>query len=149
MRIGFLAVVASVIGSLALTVAVAQADPIKDRRESMKAISKANKPARNMLRGKAAFDLAKAQAALKVFQEEGAKFKTMFPAGSDKGETRAKAEVWTKSKDFMAAVDKFVADAKAAAAAIKDEATFKVSYKAVTKNCGGCHKPYRKPKKKK
>ncbi len=148
MRNQSVCIILSVVMTFAFT-AAAQADPIKDRRASMKSISKANKPARNILRGKAKFDIAKVQAALKVFQEEAIKSKALYPSGSDKGKTRAKPAVWSDKKDFLSRLDKFAADAKAASKAIKDEATFKVSYKAVLKNCGGCHKLYRAPKKKK
>jgi basic membrane protein A len=40
---------------------------------------------------------------------------------------------------------KLPADVKAAAAAIKDVATFKAEWPKVGGNCGGCHKEYRKP----
>ena len=54
--------------------------------------------------------------------------------------------VWEKKADFLGRFDKFAADAKAAAGAIKDEASFKAEWPKVVSNCGGCHKAYRKPK---
>ena len=45
---------------------------------------------------------------------------------------------------FNAAIDTFVANAKDAAAAIKDEATFKTEYPKAVRSCGGCHKDERR-----
>ena len=46
--------------------------------------------------------------------------------------------------DDLAAVASAI-DAKAAQAAIKDEASFKAEWGKIGANCGGCHKAYRKP----
>jgi len=81
------------------------------------------------------------QAGLKTMQEQGAKFKEMFPDNSKTGgETEAKPKIWTARADFNAVLDKWVADAKATATAIKDEATFKAEYQKFAAGCGGCHK---------
>ncbi len=135
--------------AIVMSTTAAASDPIKDRRASMKSISKANKKAGNMLKGKAAFDLATVQATLKVLQDEAQKSKGLYPAGSNKGKTRALPAVWTDNKDFLARFDKLAADAKSLASKIKDEASFKANYKTVFKSCGGCHKLYRAKKKKK
>ena len=61
------------------------------------------------------------------------------------GETDALPAAFEKKADLFAHFDKLAADAKAAEAAIKDEATFKAEWPKVSSNCGGCHKEYRKP----
>ena len=134
--------------ALALTAsaAVAQSDVIKQRQEAMKATGGATATAGKMLKGEEAFDLAKAQAALKTYEEVAAKGPAMFPAGSQNGDTAALPAVWTNKADFDAKFAKWGADAKAAQAAIKDEASFKANFPAVMKNCGGCHETYRAKK---
>jgi cytochrome c556 len=74
---------------------------------------------------------------------------TWFPEGSMGGDdSRAKPEIWTdwagfeaKAKDFQAAVPALVAASKTG-----DKAQIGAALGAVGKTCGGCHKPFRKPK---
>ena len=123
------------------------ADIITQRKAVMKANGGATKEPGGMMKGEVPFDLAKVQASLKTFQDGAAKFKTLFPDDSKTGETRAQPAVWEKRAAFDAAVDKFAGDAKAAAAAIKDEASFKSEWPKVASNCGGCHKEFQAPPK--
>ena len=124
------------------TVAIAQnADAIKQRREVMKAIAGGGSEPFKMSKGELPFDLAKVKAMLKVYQEQGPKLKTLFPDNSKTGDTEAPAKIWQSKTEFDAAVDEFVAVAKAGEAAIVDEATFKAEYTTkVQRSCGGCHK---------
>jgi secreted PhoX family phosphatase len=64
---------------------------------------------------------------------------------SETGDTNALPAAFDNKADVMARLDKLAADAKAAGAAIKDEASFKAEWPKVVSNCGGCHKEYRKP----
>jgi cytochrome c556 len=59
------------------------------------------------------------------------------------GETKALPAVWQKKSDFLVGFDKLTADAETAAAAIKDEASFKTGWPKVTADCGGCQKDFR------
>jgi cytochrome c556 len=47
-----------------------------------------------------------------------------------------------KKAEFAAAFDKFDNDSNDAAAAIKDEPSFKTEWPKVSANCGGCHKVF-------
>ncbi len=62
--------------------------------------------------------------------------------------TDAKAEIWTKPGEFQQAIDDFAAaaDALEDAADDGDPAAVKAAFKDLGKSCGGCHKPFRKPK---
>lgn len=123
-------------------------DIIKTRKESMKAVGGAAKEPGAMMKGEAKFELAKVQAALKVYQAESAKQKDMYPDNSKTGgDTTALPAIWDKKADFNGRFDKLVADAKAAEGTIKDEASFKTEWPKVMSNCGGCHKEYRVPPK--
>lgn len=119
---------------------------IEQRKQAMKALGGAAKDPGAMAKGDAPFDAAKVQASLKTIQETAAKAKGLFPDNSKAGDTDALPVAFENKSDLAAKFDKMAADAKAAAAAIKDEASFKSEWPKVTASCGGCHKVYRKPK---
>lgn len=125
---------------LVATAAYAQnADVIKQRREAMRVIAQAGSEPFKMTRGEAPFNLAQVQAVLKAVADQAPRFKTQFPEDSKVGNTEATAKVWASRAEFDAAIDKWVADARAAAVAITDEASFKTEYPKVAANCGSCH----------
>jgi cytochrome c556 len=141
--------IAAAIAALGTTAVLAADSPaIKQRKDILKGFGAAAKDPGAMLRGEAKFELAKAQAALKTFQEGAAKLKGLFPPDSKVGgETQALPVIWEKKADFDGLWEKLGKDATAAAAAIKDEASFKAEFGKVLANCGGCHKVYRVPPK--
>jgi cytochrome c556 len=134
---------------LAASAAMAQnLDAIKERQKLMKANAEATKAPTAMMKGEAPFDLAKVKTSLKTFQDNAMKLKTLWPADSKAGgDTKALPVIWTKTKDYLDWFDGFAKDSKAAAAAIKDEASFKTEWPKVVNYCGGCHKDYRAAKK--
>ena len=116
-------------------------EPIEKRRAAMKAIATAGTPPFQMMKGTMPLDLAKVQATLKTFQDEGAKLKTLFPENSKAGgDTDARAKIWQERAAFDKAIDTFVSIAATAAPLIKDEESFKAEYPKVAASCGGCHK---------
>jgi cytochrome c556 len=119
---------------------------IAARKEAMKGLGGANKGPGAMSKGDAPFELPKVQASLKTFEETAVKAKGLFGDDTKTGETDALPAAFEKKADLFARFDKLAADSKAAAGAIKDEATFKAEWPKVLSNCGGCHKEYRKPK---
>lgn len=72
----------------------------------------------------------------------------LFPEGTDFGETEAKAEVWSKPKEFEKAADdlKEKVDAFAAAAKNGDRAETLKAFKAMGDACKACHEDFRKEK---
>ncbi len=72
----------------------------------------------------------------------------LFPPGTDVGVTRAKPEIWQQPEKFAAAI-KALQTASAellAAAESGDVNAVGAKLGPVGKACGGCHKPFRKPK---
>jgi len=70
----------------------------------------------------------------------------LFPAGSDKGDTKAKPEIWQNFADFEAIDTRLVAHLKLLRNAAEggDVAAFDAAYKATGPQfCGACHRPYR------
>jgi cytochrome c556 len=119
---------------------------IAARKEAMKGLGGAFKGPAAMSKGDAPFELPKVQASLKTIEENAVKAKGLFGDDTKTGETDALPAAFEKKPDLLARFDKLAADAKAAAGAIKDEATFKAEWPKIGGNCGGCHKEYRKPK---
>ena len=128
------------------TAVFAQSAAIKERQENFKKMGGAMKGPGGMLKGAAPFDLTVVQASLKTLAETAPTFKTLFPDDSKTGgDTYALPAVWDKKADFLPRFDKLAADATAAMASIKDEASFKAEWPKIGANCGGCHKEYKKP----
>ena len=73
----------------------------------------------------------------------------LFPAGTDVGVTRAKPEIWQQPEKFAAAIKTLQARSAdlLAAAESGDMGTVGAKLGPLGKACGGCHKPFRKPKK--
>ena len=134
------------ISMLAFAGSAAFADPIADRQALMKERGKLVGGLAKVVKGDAAFDAAAVLDQLKALEANAQKFDvaTMFPAGSDKGETEAAPKIWEDPSGFKAAGDKYLANVKEAVAAAPDSVdALKTSFGAVTANCGGCHQPYR------
>jgi len=127
------------------TVVYAQSAAIGQRQQVMKSIGGAMKEPGGMMKGETPFDLAKVQASLKTLSEQPPKMKDLFPDDSKAGDHGTLPVAWEKKAEFVAKFDKLAADATAATAAIKDEASFKAEWPKIGANCGGCHKEFRKP----
>jgi cytochrome c556 len=140
----------SVVAALALAATVAYAqnlDAIKQRQEAMKAVGAAAKEPGKMHKGEATLELPKVQAALKVYQEQTRKLLNLYPEDSKTGgDTAALPVIWERKQEFLSGYEKLAQDAAAAAATIKDEASFKTEWPKVMGNCGTCHKTFRRPK---
>jgi cytochrome c556 len=143
-------VVMAMIGAIAAgalvsgaTVAFAQADVIKARQDNRKATGPLMKGIKDAIDAKGDAKIVAANAA--KLKELELAFDKMFPAGSDKGETKALPTVWSD----MAGFQKASADANAAydklavAAGSGDFAAMETARVDVGKACGACHTKYR------
>ncbi len=140
-------VAAALVVGLSSVAALAQNATIAERQQLMKGLSQAGRTPGAMLKGEQAFDLAAVQTSLKTFADTAKKAPGLFPAGTETGnDTAALPKIWSDKADFDAKWAKFGADAEAAQASIKDEATFKANFPGVVRACGTCHEPYRAKK---
>jgi cytochrome c556 len=138
---GLFALAAALVLGTSTFVAYAQGqDAIAQRRAVMKAIATAGTETFKMSKGELPFDLAKFQTVMSTYQTQAPKLKDLFPDSSKTGDTDAQPKIWTARAEFNSAIDTFIATAKAAAEAVKDEASFKAEYPKVLRSCGGCHK---------
>ena len=125
------------------TITFAQDDVIKARQENRKQAGAAMKTIKGIIDAKGPTSGAVAEAAkLKTLE---AAFEKMFPAGSDKGDTKALPTVWSDSAGFMAASKNAdaVFDKLAAAAGSGDMAALTVAFGDAGKACGACHEKFR------
>ncbi|MCO4318380.1 cytochrome c [Phyllobacterium sp. 21LDTY02-6] len=133
--------------ALALSAAsAATADPITERQALMKDQGRAVGTVTPIMKGEKPFDAAIVQSALKKLNDDAQKIDaaTLFPAGTDKGDTTASPKIWEDNAGFVAAIEKYKADTAAAVAADpKDLESFKTAFSQVSKNCGTCHQTYR------
>lgn len=129
-----------------LTAGVAHADAIADRQAIMKDMGRSVGQLAPMVKGDKPFDAAAVLAALEKIDADAKKFDvdTLFPAGSDQGDTEASPKIWENKEDFVKHVEKFCSDAAAALAAKPaDLDALKPAFQQVAANCGSCHQAYR------
>jgi cytochrome c556 len=128
------------------TVVFAQSgDPIAERKALMKSTAAAAGNAGKMLKGEMPYEKATADAALKQLSETAAKAPALFPAGSDKGDTRALPKIWENKADFDAKFAKMGQDVAAAQSKTGSLDEFRAAFGPVGQNCAGCHQDYRRP----
>ena len=131
-------------GAVAYAEQLAQAtDPITARKDNRKAAGA------QMRAIKAVIDkggpVAEIQPMVAKLKESQAVHLTLYPAGSDKGETKVQAVIWSDWAGFQAA-NKATDDAIAALAVAVGSGDLKAvtdAYGAVGKTCGGCHEKFR------
>ena len=139
-----LTAVALVLGSAALVPGVRAAeDPLKVRKEGFEATKKSFGAIKKILEegGELSGAAGPAQS-LNAFAKQ---IPTLFPAGSDKGETKAKAAVWSNGADFTAKAQAFEAESAKLTQAVAsgDKAVVQKQFGAVGGTCKGCHETYR------
>jgi cytochrome c556 len=129
-----------------VSVAMAQSDPVAQRKALMKANGQNAGALNRMVRGEEPFDAAKVNAAFVQFSETAEKLPTLFPEPPKSGEdTRALPKIWETKSDFDARIVTFrkaVEDNKDKAKTLDE---LKVVLPQVSKTCGDCHEPYRRP----
>lgn len=84
----------------------------------------------------------------RALQEASTLIESAFKKEITEGRTDSKPEIWQEWEQYLAAAGK-LGEASAsviAAVASGDEAALMTATKALGGSCGGCHKPYRKPK---
>ena len=143
----FLAAVLTVT-SLGALAAAQPDDVIKYRQNVMKANGAHMAAIAAIIQGKVDF---KNQLAghVKAVQTEAHNIKTLFPEGSDFGDTKAKDAVWKNRAAFNKAADDAAAkaDALAKAVARHDAKSYPMHLKALADSCKSCHKDFRREEK--
>ena len=123
-------------------------DVIEGRRKLMKANGKAYTAIKKAMKIK---DYATVEEKAKEIASDMDKLPELFPKGSTSEESRAKPVIWEKwdlfNRGRMAM--KVAAEELAVSARAKDGQQVSSKFKTFSKSCGGCHKLFWAPKKKK
>lgn len=123
--------------------------PEADARISkMKELGKNMKAIAAVAKGEAAYSAALNGNAMKI-SAIAKEMSLLFPAGSGGDKTRAKPEIWMKTAEFNMAVGNFQAAVSGLVKGVAtgQQADIGQALQATGKTCGGCHKPFRVPKK--
>lgn len=99
-----------------------------------------------MIQGKVPFDAKVVQDNIAIASVVAPLPFAAFIDGTDKGETKAKPEIWSKSADFKAASTKMIdaMNALNAVARTGDADKIKAAFGDTGKACKGCHDEFRK-----
>lgn len=140
----------AVVGALAAagmvggaTVALAQADVIKERQDNRKQAAAAMRAIKAVVDAKGEAKVVVTQAA--KLKELDLAFVKLFPPGSDKGETKALPAIWSDMAGFQAASKNADAafDKLAVAGGSGDFTAIAAAFGDAGKACGACHDKYR------
>jgi cytochrome c556 len=145
----FLIALAVITGGVgAVSTAHAQQKPqdiIKYRKAVMTVQSWNMRPMAAMVKGQQPYDAALFAWYAGVIQSTSFMLPDAFLPGSDKGDTKARPEIWKNADKFKQTMDRFNSDAAKLVAASKAGTldAVKGPFGALAKNCGGCHKEFR------
>lgn len=132
---------------LAAGAAIAQNDPIAQRKALLKDIGDAAKPIAAILKGEAAYDNATVQKSLATIAANSKKLPALFPDDSKTGgDTAALPKVWEEKAKFDDLFAKLAAAASAAQGSVTDQASLKANIGGVFGNCKACHDDFRAKK---
>jgi cytochrome c556 len=104
------------------------------------------RPLGAMAKGEIPFDQASAARNAEIVAMMGTVIPSGFPAGTDKGDTRARSEIWTDPAGFRKVAENFQAEASkleqmAKTATSVDQLRAQIG--VVAKACSACHDNYR------
>lgn len=142
------AAIVALVGLSGAAIAQDTTGPQVDRHTMMEQVGETTGVLAAMARGEADYDPRAAIVGMRLYRSVGAALPYMFPEGSETGnDTRAASAIWSDMAGFVAAANKFEADATAniATAGTGLEA-FQAAFGAVAQNCRACHETYRTPR---
>lgn len=126
---------------------------VKERMEAMSDMGDKAKIVSDMFKGKTNFKIASVVEAADAFVVHGSSMKDLFPdtKPSRTGKTtRALSAIWEDWNGFTSQVVEFESNSEKLLKLSQDTTDVDVLKKAFTtaaKNCSGCHKQFREPKK--
>ena len=142
-------ILAAVVSAAALPAAAQFAKPedaVKYRKASFTVIGAHFSRVGAMASGRVPFDAKVAAENVELVAELAKLPWTAFGEGTDKGETRAKPEIWKEAGKFKEAADKFQAETVKLQAAAKtgNLDAIKTAFAATGASCKSCHDNFRK-----
>jgi cytochrome c556 len=130
----------------AASVAMAQSDSLSQRKALMKGNGQGAGALSKMAKGEEPYDQAKVNAAFAQISEAAHKAPALFPEAPKAGEeTRALPKIWETKSDFDAKMANFTKAVNDNKDKVKNVDDLKLAMGQISKTCGDCHEPYRKP----
>ena len=121
-------------------------DAVKYRKNSLFVMQQHWARVGAMATGKVPFDAKQAQDNMEIVSTLAKLPWAAFGEGTDKGDTRAKPEIWKESAKFKEAADKFQVEVAKVNAAAKtgNLDNLKAAFGSAGSSCKACHDAYRK-----
>jgi cytochrome c556 len=121
-------------------------DAVKYRKNSLFVMQQHWARVGAMATGRVPFDAKQAQDNMDVVNALAKLPWTAFGEGTDKGDTRAKPEIWKESAKFKEAADKFQTEVAKVNAAVKtgNLDSLKAAFGPAAASCKACHDSFRK-----
>lgn len=131
--------------TVAVPVALGQGNVLDERKQGFRSMGQSMEVIQRIVENRQ--PVAGAVAPARVIVEFAPRIKTLFPPGSDRGETRALPAIWSDRAGFERVADGLVpaANALLAAAESGDAARLASQLQATGQACAACHRPYRAP----
>ena len=126
--------------------ALAQEKPenyIRLRKASQQVVSWHMRQLGAMVKGQRPMDQAEAAKAANVIATLAPVFAEAFPPGTDKGDTRARPEIWSQREKFDQYMARYVEASNKLAEAAKSGGDLKAAFGSVSKTCQSCHDDFR------
>lgn len=127
------------------TFALAQGSVIEQRQALMKSNGAQAGILVKMSRGEIPFDASAAKTALATIAQNMETFPSLFPEGSDTGETKAGPAIWADKAGFESIAAKLGADATAAAGPVSTIEDVQAALQVIGADCSACHRQYQSP----
>jgi len=120
-------------------------DAIKYRKNALYVMDVQYNQLKAMAQGKISYDAKSAMDAAIVVEVLAKLPWAAFGEGTDKGETKAKPEIWTESGKFRDAQEKFITEATKLATSAKTGKLedLKVAVNATNETCKNCHSNFK------
>jgi len=125
---------------------MAAMDVVKERQQVMKEIKERFVPLVKVVKGAQPFEAAVVKKNAEEIAALLEKAEKLFPAGSDKGDTRAKPEIWQMNDEFKGLFRTAIAKARAIAGVSSAEQLPGAVMALGGQGCKACHEKFRKPK---
>jgi len=141
-RASVLGIVLAATAAVPLTAALGQDNPIRQRQALMKEMGDQTDLGMAMVKGQVSFDAAKAEAIFATYRKNAPQFVTLFPPGSDAGDTKALPAVWRDRAAFEAADAAFVKAVNGVD--VSTSAAFAAALNTAGQACRACHQDFKK-----
>ena len=119
---------------------------VKDRMELMKSLGSSMKSLAAMFQGKTAYNPTKVQQISVRVSKHAEKIPSMFPEGSDKHPSEAKATIWSDRSGFERAASTLGEQAAMLSKVADKKAAAEMSFKQLANTCKACHQDFREKK---